>query len=311
MENLEEIYSDMLEQILRMLGNGANQGVANVSLRKFIDEYLEFVEQNRSTSYYSSHILSFNHLVGYFQEQRIMSTITFREAELFITKLQNSMGEGYRVYYRNLKTAFNKGVDWSYITMNPFSKIKLPKRQKNQPAYIDRAELDDVLKNVAIKVARDISALSFFTGCRIGELINLRWNSVNLVEGYIVIGDDRFTTKTRVQRSIPLCNEAVRILQEQIGKIVKLNGYVFHKKNGGIFSGDYISKRFKRGCRLAGVSEKIHFHSLRHSFASNLAQKGVSIYVIKELLGHSSITTTEIYSHLDIESLRGAVSVLN
>jgi len=310
MENLEELNSDMLEQILRILGNGANQGVANVSLRKFIDEYLDFVKQNRSQSYYNSHKLSFNHFIGYFQEQRIMSTITFRETELFMTKLQNSMGEGYRVYYRNLKTAFNKGVDWGYISMNPFSKIKLSKRQKNNPAYITKTELDEILLNTDVKVVRDLSSLSFFTGCRIGELINLRWSSVNLAEKYIVIGDDSFKTKTREQRSIPLCDEAVVILSGAKGKIIKLDGYIFNKR-GRKYTTDYVSKRFKRACREAKISEAIHFHSLRHSFASNLAQRGVSIYTIQKLLGHSSVTTTEIYSHLNLEGMRDAVSVLN
>ncbi len=61
----------------------------------------------------------------------------------------------------------------------------------------------------------------------------------------------------------------------------------------------------------ADIDGAIHFHSLRHSFASNLAQKGVSLYVIKELLGHSSITTTEIYSHLNMDSLREAVGKLD
>ena len=59
------------------------------------------------------------------------------------------------------------------------------------------------------------------------------------------------------------------------------------------------------------MDESIHFHTLRHSFASSLAQKGVNLYVIKELLGHSSISTTEIYSHLNVDSLREAVDKLN
>ena len=59
------------------------------------------------------------------------------------------------------------------------------------------------------------------------------------------------------------------------------------------------------------MDKSIHFHSLRHSFASNLAQQGVSLYVIKELLGHSSVSTTEIYSHLNFETLKEAISVLD
>ena len=90
-----------------------------------------------------------------------------------------------------------------------------------------------------------------------------------------------------------------------------LIGYVFCKGKGVKFTGDYFSKRFKSACIKAGIDKSIHFHSLRHSFASNLAQKGVSIYKIKELLGHSSISTTEIYSHLNLDSLREAIKTLD
>ncbi|MBU0473123.1 MAG: tyrosine-type recombinase/integrase [Bacteroidetes bacterium] len=309
MQILEGVNNEMLMQLLQHI-SGANQSVAYVSLRKFIDDYLDFVKQNRSAKYYISHTVSFKHLIGYFQEQKIMSTITFRETELFMTKLQNSMGEGYRVYYRNLKTAFNKGVDWGYISVNPFLKIKLPKKQKNHPEFITKKGLDEILKNIDVKVVRDVSSLGFFTGCRIGELINLRWSSVNLAERFIVIGDDSFKTKTREQRTIPLCDDAIDILIAARGKVVKLDGFVFNKR-GSAYTADYISKRFKRACRKAKVSEGIHFHSLRHSFASNLAQREVSLYKIKELLGHSSITTTEIYAHLNIDGLRDAVNVFN
>ena len=86
---------------------------------------------------------------------------------------------------------------------------------------------------------------------------------------------------------------------------------MFCKENGKAFTGDYVSKKFKRACKAAGMDKAIHFHSLRHSFASNLAQKGVSLYVIKELLGHSSISTTEIYSHLNMDSLKEAIRILD
>jgi integrase/recombinase XerD len=82
---------------------------------------------------------------------------------------------------------------------------------------------------------------------------------------------------------------------------------VFCKKDGSKYCGNYVSRKFKNACIAAEMNEAIHFHSLRHSFASNLVQKGVPLYTIKELLGHSSISTTEIYSHLNMDSLREAI----
>ena len=92
----------------------------------------------------------------------------------------------------------------------------------------------------------------------------------------------------------------------QIGQYItiKLSGSTFP------FTTNYVSKKFKQAVRLAGADDKIHFHSLRHSFASDLVNKGVPLYHIKELLGHSSIAVTEIYSHPDLESLHEAVNKL-
>ncbi|MFZ1519744.1 MAG: tyrosine-type recombinase/integrase, partial [Ignavibacteriaceae bacterium] len=70
-----------------------------------------------------------------------------------------------------------------------------------------------------------------------------------------------------------------------------------------------ISKQFKKIIRKANLNEKIHFHTLRHSFASLLVQKGVSLYVVKELLGHEDLATTQIYSHLDNNSIVKAIAL--
>ncbi len=73
---------------------------------------------------------------------------------------------------------------------------------------------------------------------------------------------------------------------------------------------DFVSKQFKLAVRETGLDDNIHFHTLRQSFASRLAQKGVSLFVIKELLGHEDIKTTQIYSHLQTQNLEEAVKLL-
>jgi len=88
------------------------------------------------------------------------------------------------------------------------------------------------------------------------------------------------------------------------------NNYIFYRVIGIKLNEDYASKKFKVAVREAGLSDNIHFHTLRHSFASSLAQKGVSLFVIKELLGHEDIKTTQIYSHLQTENLTDAVNLL-
>jgi site-specific recombinase XerD len=145
---------------------------------------------------------------------------------------------------------------------------------------------------------------------------------VNLSTRIITVGDAEFTTKARNQRYIPICEEALTSILSQrerkndTPRILRIHpsqrgelksGFVFCKANGEAFTGDYVSKIFKKACKAAGIDKAIHFHSLRHSFASNLVQKGVSLYTIKELLGHSSISTTEVYAHLNMDSLKEAI----
>jgi len=82
------------------------------------------------------------------------------------------------------------------------------------------------------------------------------------------------------------------------------------KCSGIKLSVDFINKQFKKAVRAAKLNDKIHFHTLRHSFASMLVQRGVSLYVVKELLGHEDLSTTQIYSHLQNQNLMDAVNLL-
>jgi site-specific recombinase XerD len=110
-------------------------------------------------------------------------------------------------------------------------------------------------------------------------------------------------------RIIPLNDTSLYLLQSRQGK--DASGYVFSLNGKPIFA-DWITHLFKRYVRAANLSNQdIHFHSLRHSFASWLAQDGTSVYVIKDLLGHSDVKTTQIYSHLQPESLHSEVNKIS
>ncbi len=301
-----------------------------ITLRVFADEYSNLIKQNRSAAYYKSVVNSLKHFSDYFGCHRVIQTLGLKDIEGFISHLQRKVNKGYRVYIRTLKAAFGKAVDWNYVKENYFLKVKLPKKQQVNPAYISGTQLAEIIGQIENEIIKGLVVFAFYTGMRLNEIVNLTWRNVNLSTRIITVGDAEFTTKGRNQRYIPICEEVFEAMvrskkQEENGntpRIIKMQNplcvspfgkwgegqsFVFCKANGEALTGDYVSKTFKQACRAAGIDKSIHFHSLRHSFASNLVQKGVNLYTIKELLGHSSISTTEIYAHLNMDALKEAI----
>ncbi|MCL5030081.1 MAG: site-specific integrase [Bacteroidetes bacterium] len=321
-ERFFEMFLSIMPKMAEAFQNSSTAQI--VTLRVFTDEYMYLIKNNCSASYAESVQLSFNHLTGFFDIQRTLCSIQQKDVENFLVYLQQKVKKGYVVYFRNLKAAFNKAREWKYVSENFFTKVKLPKKQKAMPVFINSDQLSTIGDQIKNEVVRNVVVFAFYTGMRLDEIVNLRWKNVDVEKRIITVGDENFITKGRNQRFIPICEEAEKAIenlelriQNENKNIISIRSqkynrdFVFCKSNGERFTGDYISKRFKLACKAAGFDNTIHFHSLRHSFASNLAQKGVSLYTIKELLGHSSISTTEIYSHLNVESLREAIKKLD
>jgi len=287
-------------------------GLKAIALQNFVDEYLAYVERNRAVKTLEGVRLVCKYLLSYFSPLRSIETIKLKDAECFLDSLKKSAPKGVYNYQRVLKAIWNKGIQWNYLRENPFEKIKLKKRQRNSPAFVTEEQLEEIITSTDNVIVRDVIITAFYTGCRLGELINLTWQDVNLKDNHLTIGNAIYQTKSRKQRVVPLHPKVKEILIKRFPKIIKREKhYVFCKSNGYGFTGDYFSRRFKRACRKAGMIEELHFHCLRHSFASSLVQKGVPLYTIKELLGHSSLACTEIYSHLNLDSLREAISKFN
>jgi integrase len=325
-EILKNISVDDIEKLRMLLSIIPGQEQKEVvTIRVFINEYCNLIKQNRSKAYYTSVECAFKHMTDFFESRKSIRSIELKDVEKFVTYLQQRVKKGYRVYYRTLKAAFNKAVGWGYVKENYFHKVKLQKKQQVNPAFINSDQLSVINYKIKIAVIKDFIVFAFYTGMRLNEIINLTWRNVDLEARIITVGDESFTTKGKNQRYIPICEEVYEIIVRRKRKDVRetpsfvlplekggeVFQYVFCKKDGSKYCGNYVSRKFKNACKAADMDQSIHFHSLRHSFASNLAQKGVSLYTIKELLGHSSITTTEIYSHLNMDSLREAIKKLD
>lgn len=295
-----------LTEFKKSLSQSNNKSVITLSV--FEDKYVNFIQETGSKKYLRSVKLSFRMLRNNLKTD--VRIIDLRRAiiERFLFSVFSKSKYAAHLYFRTLKAAMNKAIVWGYLAENPFKGIKLPKIATKHPVFITEKELKLITKNIREQNIKNIVAVAFYTGMRLSEILNLRYKAVNLSSGIIKVqNNDHFTTKNKHKRSIPIHNNLHSILINN--EKAKMQRYVF-SKNGVLYNADFVSKIFKKAVHDAGPPDEIHFHSLRHNFASNLVMKGVSLYVVKELLGHESITTTQIYSHLQNESLVKAISVL-
>jgi len=207
------------------------------------------------------------------------------------------------IYLRTLKAAFGIAVRFKLIEDNPFRNCKLFRVPPNEPAYVTKEGFAALLAALEKSWLRYIVVVAVLTGMRRGELVNLRWNDIDLRNRLIHIRNkEDFIVKSMRPRSIPINQDLLALLL----RIPKGSEFLFIDEKGRPLKGSYVAKKFKQAARGCGLSERIHFHSLRHTYASWLVQSSTPLVEVQKLLGHSSVITTQIYSHLEENHLRAA-----
>jgi integrase len=209
---------------------------------------------------------------------------------------------------RTLKAALNRAFDWGLLSKHPCKRTIPVRVPDHSPAYLNEADFVRLCESIKQKWLLDIIIFAVATGMRQGEILNLRWNEVDLSRRIVRVGNkDGFRTKAGKERNVPLNDMALKIIAGR----GRTGRYVFVNTNGEKVHRDTLTKTFKKKIRKLGLEEELHFHSLRHTFASWVVQRGVPLYHVQKLLGHSSIKITEIYSHLEEDNLRSCVNVLD
>lgn len=282
-----------------------------LTLSQFKEEYLNYAKLRFSKSYVDRSIEpAFKFLIN-FAGDISLKNLDLKTLDNFIIYKYNTSKSGAALYYRTLKAAFSKAVIWNYLDENPLKKIKAPKTPSSLPLFIDENGLQKILDNTSRQFLKDIFIIGFYSGLRISEILNLKWSWIDQSKNIITTKNSvDYTTKSRRERIIPIHKNISSILNRIKYDFSNSKDYIFSDEHGKKFKEDFISKQFKKSVREAGLDENLHLHNLRHSFCSNLVQKGVSLYVVKELAGHQNVTTTQIYSHLTQNSLSSAINVL-
>ena len=196
------------------------------------------------------------------------------------------------------------------LTVNVAENLSLPRRWKRLPKALTNQEIEQLLtapsdESSASLCDRAILELAYSSGLRLAELCKVRLEQLQLEAGFInVIG------KGNKERVVPLGRQAVSTMKRylEVGrpKLVKPRSpaSVFLTRRGTPFATVTMWLRIKRWVRRAGIARNVTPHMLRHSFATHLLEHGADLRVIQELLGHATISTTEVYTHVANQHLR-------
>jgi len=206
-----------------------------------------------------------------------------------------------------LRRFFNLAIDRDYIPNNPANKVDFLKiTDQKRPRFLSGEEIQRLqgeLENSRFKLMIDIL---LYTGMRVGELINLEWEDIDFGRRQINIRPKLgWSPKAGKERNIPLSGKVRDLLSSLDRKCTHL----FHSRTGNKVNRNHLREAFIRACRRASI-ENATLHTLRHTFASQLVMKGIDLYTVSQLLGHSDLKSTQIYSHLSQDHLRGAVERL-
>jgi integrase/recombinase XerD len=250
------------------------------------------------------------------EDKKNPDQIVLKDLEKF-TKWINELGMTNASQARmvsGLRSFFKYCLIEEIITVDPAALLEAPKSIRKLPDTLSFEEIE------AIIGAIDLSKLEgernkamietlYSCGLRVSELVNLKISNLHIDVGYI-----RVTGKGDKERLIPIGRDAIKYIgiyrnniRNKIGIKLGEEDFLFLNRRGTRLSRIMIFLILKELAKKAGITKVISPHTFRHSFATHLVEGGADLRAVQEMLGHESITTTEIYTHLDREFLRSTL----
>ncbi|MAR39293.1 MAG: tyrosine recombinase XerD [Flavobacteriales bacterium] len=285
------------------------------SIKEF-KTYLK-IERSLSDNTIDSYLRDIKKLAHFAEEKKINELqITKRDIKEFIVEI-NKEGISSRTQGRiisGIKAFYKYLILEDYIKVNPSELIESPKIGTKLPDTLSVSEIDDLISAVDLSHPqgernRAILEVLYSCGLRVSELTSLKLSNIRFKEGYVkVVG------KGHKERFAPIGSSAIKYLKIYLNEIrnhqnIKKGSedIVFLNRRGNKLTRVMIFTIIKQLAEKIGLKKKISPHTFRHSFATHLIEGGADLRAIQEMLGHESITTTEIYTHLDREFLRDTI----
>ena len=288
-----------------------------------IIEYKNFLKLERSLSdnSVSAYVNDINKLTSFLKlnhkETIEYSNIDSNIIQEFVEYLYNLGISSYSQarIISGIKSFFNYLIIEEKIKINPTELIESPKLDKKLPDTLNIDDIENILKSIDLNSYegvrnRAIIETLYSCGLRVSELINISYQNLFLDIGFIkVIG------KASKERLVPIGSSAIKYIKlfdDEHRKNMKVKpgneGFLFLNRRGSKISRNMVFIIIKNISQKLNLNKKISPHTFRHSFATHMIEGGADLRAVQEMLGHESITTTEIYTHLNKEYLREVVN---
>jgi len=310
-KNNREAQKQLFEFEKKITEHYKNKFFTLTSLRDFV---LNYVQSNLTKSTLQLYNRSFKEFISVLGN-KVAFDVTPEDIEYFKkTRLNTVSPVTLNIEIRNLKAGYNLARKFKHSTNNPFTDIKQMKEVQREKMVFTEDEFDTLVNSIDIPLLKNFVLIGMYTGMRLAEILNLQWKDIFLEERIIkVLNKENHTTKTTKIRSIPISEKlspVLHMMKNEQRDSYNGDKYIFQSYTKRPFDKSFITTKFKYFIVKAGLPNYLHFHNLRHTFITQLLRKGISIYKVKVLAGHSSIKTTEGYAHLIVEDLREAVNIL-
>lgn len=284
-------------------------------IKDALSEYKQYliVEKglSKNTIYsYLRDLIAFSNFIGEEYEINQIENINKEHIHLYLKELsKTNCTNSISRKLVSLRMLYIFLVKENIVKENLMSSFTLPKRDKKLPIVLSQEEMIEILDGIIVCDAissrnRCMVELLYATGMRISELLNLTLKDLNIKMGFIkVIG------KGNKERMIPIGSYVGEILEQYINDYraefnIKNDSLLFFNKHGQRLSREEFYSILQTIVNSTSITKKVSPHTFRHTFATHLLENGVDLRSIQELLGHSDISTTTIYTHISNQKIR-------
>ena len=285
------------------------------SIKEF--KYYLKIERSLADNTIQSYLRDINKLADYCNKLKIdEKNVKVNDIRNFINHLNNDQisARSQARIISGIKAFYKYLILENYIKDDPTLLIENPKIGLKLPEVLSVNEIEIIISSIDLSKKhgqrnKAIIETLYSCGLRVTELINLKISNINFKEEYIkVIG------KGNKERLTPIGSNALKYIQIYVNEVrihQKINkgheDIVFLNNRGSTLSRVMIFTLIKNTLEKCGIKKKVSPHTFRHSFATHLIEGGADLRAVQEMLGHESITTTEIYTHLDKDYLRSNI----